>query len=229
MPVSTCPSCGASGDGRYCSQCGTSLGGAAPSRQRRAWIAASGLLLVSVLVVLWALARRPAAVTPAAPARASAPAAAPPDLSRMTPRERFDRLYRRVLGAAETGDTATAARFAPMAFTAYGQLDSADADARYQAAVLHLHVQGDTASALRLADTVLAANSHHLLGHLIRAMAARLVGDQLLLERAEAGLLKSWDAEMKAARPEYAAHRGMLEQFHAAASAAPAGPKRPTG
>ena len=58
----------------------------------------------------------------------------------MTPRERFDRLFNRIMEAGQQGDTAQVARFTPMALGAYAQLDTFDADARYHAAVLHLQV-----------------------------------------------------------------------------------------
>ena len=135
----------------------------------------------------------------------------------MSPRERFDRLYRRVLGAAESGDTATVARFAPMVFAAYSQLDTVDADARYHAAVLQLHVAGDTAAALRLADSILAVSPHHLFGFLIRGTAAKLAGNPRLLREAQLDFTAAWDRELKAGRPEYRDHRAMLDQFRAAA------------
>ncbi|HTL06076.1 MAG TPA: hypothetical protein VL241_10040 [Gemmatimonadales bacterium] len=176
------------------------------------------MVLVLVILGLVVLRQPPApAAAAAAPAGQSAEGT-PPDLSSMTPRERFDRLYKRVMGAAESGDSVTVARFAPMVFAAYQQLDTVDADARYHAAVLALHVRGDTAAALRLADTVLAANPSHLFGFLIRGMAAQLSGDQRLLARARAGFLGAWDAEMKAERPEYRDHQAMLEQFRGAAA-----------
>lgn len=131
----------------------------------------------------------------------------------MSPRERFDRLYNRVMRAAEQGDSGTVARFSPMAFLAYGQLDTVDADARYHAAVLRLHVQGDTGAALRLADTIQMSNPRHLFAFLVRGTAARLIGNDRLLGRANADYLAAWDPEMQAGRPEYRDHQAMLEQF----------------
>jgi len=213
-----CPACGVPGTGRFCASCGTRLGGtAAPdSRERRAWRAAGALAVLVLGVLGFTLARQQRTAGVAAPPPSAQPSENPPDLSTMSPRERFDRLYKRVMGAAESGDSVTVGRFAPMVFQAYQQLDTVDADARYHAAVLQLHVRGDTAAALRLADTVLATNPHHLFGHLIRGMAARLSGDQALLARAQAGFLAAWDREMKAGRPEYRDHQAMLEQFRGA-------------
>ena len=42
----------------------------------------------------------------------------------MTPRERFDRLFNRIMQAAERGDSAQVERFTPMALGAYHQLDT---------------------------------------------------------------------------------------------------------
>ena len=185
------------------------------------WWAAGGFAVLALVALVWTARRERASApppeAPAAPLASGPGEGAPPDLSTMTPTERFDRLYRRVMRAAESGDSATTARFAPMALLAYAQLDTADAEARYRAAVLQLHVRGDTAAALRLADTVLAANPRHLFGFLIRGTVARLAGDPRMLARAYDGFLAGWEAEIKAARPEYAAHRAMLDQFHAAA------------
>ena len=219
MTGRSCPACGVPGAGRFCANCGAPLGGVAPdARERRAWRAAAGFsVLVLVILAFTVLRERSGAAAAAAPVAAQPTEGTPPDLSTMTPRERFDRLYKRVMGAAESGDTVTVARFAPMVFAAYQQLDSVDADARYHAAVLQLHVRGDTAAALRLADTVLAVNPRHLFGFLIRGMAARLAGDDRLLARAQAGFLAAWDSEMKAGRPEYRDHQAMLEQFRGGA------------
>src|SRR2546423_1717293 len=49
-----------------------------------------------------------------------------PDISQMSPRERFDRLFNRIMQAAQQGDSAQVQRFTPMALGAYAQLDSVD-------------------------------------------------------------------------------------------------------
>ena len=131
----------------------------------------------------------------------------------MSPRERFDRLYNRVMTAAETGNAAEVSRFSPMAFAAYGQLDSADADARYHAAVLHLHVASDTAAALRLADSIAIDAPGHLFAILIRGTTARQSGDARLLARSQREFLAAWAGEMQKDRSEYRDHRTILDQF----------------
>jgi len=136
----------------------------------------------------------------------------PPDISQMTPEERFNRLYDRVIGAAEQGDTATALRFSPMALMAYQQLDRITTDARYHAAMVHV-TRGETKEAEALADTILAQDPGHLFGYMIRGDVARAQHQTTRLRQAEAGFLKHYEAELKAARPEYQEHRTIVENF----------------
>jgi hypothetical protein len=140
---------------------------------------------------------------------ASGPA---PDISQMTPRERFDRLFNRIMQAADQGDTVQIERFLPMALGAYGQLDSIDVDARYHAAVLHLQ-EGDATGALALADTILKTVPTHLFGFMVRGDAASLERNSTALKRARADFLAHYDAEMKANRVEYLEHEPVIQEF----------------
>ena len=142
----------------------------------------------------------------------SVPAGPAPDISRMTPRERFDRLFNRIMQAADQGDSAQVERFLPMALGAYGQLDSADVDAQYHAAVLHLQA-GDAPGALALADTILATVPTHLFGYIVRGDASRLQRDAPAQRRAQADFLAHYAAEMKAKRVEYVEHEPAIEAF----------------
>jgi hypothetical protein len=139
-------------------------------------------------------------------------AGTPPDISSMSPRERFNRLYNRVMTAAQSGDEETVGRFTPMALTAYAQLDSVDADARYHVALLEVHT-GDVAGPKALADTILAQQPGHLFGYIIHGMVARWEKDDKALVRAYAGFLAHYDAEIKAGRQEYAEHSRSLDEF----------------
>jgi len=143
----------------------------------------------------------------------------PPDLSTMTPRERFNRLYNRIMRGAEAGDQATVSRFTPMALMAYAQLDTVDADARFHAALLRVHT-GDAAAARALGDTVLQQTPGHLFGYVILGTVARWQKDDAALRRAYTGFLQHYDAEMKAGRVEYGEHSTSLDDFRKAALAA---------
>jgi hypothetical protein len=228
----TCAGCRAdlAPQARFCHRCGRPAAGRAaweaaglPPRERTAWLVA-GLLCVALLGAIVLKVVRSAGPA-AAPEMANAgavsaqesptqalPSGAAPDISQMTPRERFDRLFNRIMQAAEQGDTAQVARFTPMALGAYTQLDSIDADARYHAAVLRLQV-GDFAGANALADTILTRSPGHLFGYLIRGTAAGFQGDSAGARRAAREFLAHYDAEQRSGRVEYREHEAAIEDF----------------
>jgi hypothetical protein len=232
MPTTFCGVCGGAVSGNYCARCGARASrSSVQSRERVAWLATGALSLLALLVLLIPARRKsdPAGAAPAGVAEAGNPTS-PPDLGSMSLRERFDRLYNRVMQAAEAGkNSAEVARFSPMAFAAYSQLDSVDADARYHAAVLHLHVASDPGAALRLADSIAQGAPRHLFAILIRGTAARQSGNGTLLARSEREFLEAWESEMRENRAEYLDHRNILNEFHEAALRArsSAGARRP--
>ncbi|HEY0351022.1 MAG TPA: zinc ribbon domain-containing protein [Gemmatimonadales bacterium] len=211
---------------RFCHRCGRPATGAGGSNQDRservAWTLAGVLCVLLVGGIVYKVAR--SATQPAAPNMANAgaaggdrPGAGPaPDISALTPQERFDRLFNRIMQAAERGDSAEVERFTPMALGAYQQLDARDADARYHAAVLHLQI-GDFAPALALADSILAESPGHLFGYLIRGTVARLQNDSAARTRAERDFLAHYKAETAAKRVEYLEHQPVLDEFRSEA------------
>ena len=220
----SCAGCGAplSAGAVFCPGCGLPTGTAATpvvSRDRTPWLIAGGALaaLLAVLLVMVARSSKSAAIQPE-PGAIEQPQGdgAPPDISNMSPRERFNRLYNRVMTAAQSGDEATVTRFTPMALMAYAQLDSVDADARYHAALLKVHT-GEVDGTRALADTILARDPGHLFGYVVRGTVARFRKDEKELTRAYAGFLKRYDQEIKLARPEYNEHQTSLDDFRKAA------------
>jgi hypothetical protein len=216
-----CGHCGASvvAGARYCHRCGRPVGAtAARSSDRVPWLIAAAVVVLLVGGIVARVQRgTPAPVVPdMANPGAGAPGLQPsgpaPDISRMSPRERFDRLFNRVVAAAERADTTEVLRFAPMALGAYEQLDTKDADARYHAAVLMIETgQLDEASAL--ADTILAAAPDHLFGFLVRANVADRRNDRAAGRRAREAFARRYDAELASRKPEYEEHRTALEAF----------------
>jgi len=214
---------------KFCPACGAPASGVAAvmrgSGDRTPWIIAAvavvGLLAALLIMVSRSSSGRPQNAGAASTASAPLGAGGMPDLSAMTPRERFDRLYNRVMRAAEGGDPSTVTNFGPMALQAYDMLDEADrdADARYHAAMIYLHT-GGAAQAAALADTIQAQVPSHLFGYVIRGTAAKLSNDQAALSRAYRDYLKSYDAEMNAGRTEYGEHPAILEMFREEALAA---------
>jgi hypothetical protein len=211
-----CRACGASllPESRYCHRCGRALSGGGPS-ERTPWIIAWSLVAIAVTVITWSVLKRDGTAAAAPP---PPQADTPPDISQMSPRERFLRLHDRVLGAAERGDSATVIRFAPMAIQAYAMLDAYDDDLRFHAGLIHLQV-GETAAAIALADTIQAGSPGHLLAQILRADAAKQAGDPRAYDRSRRAFLADFDREIASGRPEYTEHRNVLDDFRTRAEA----------
>ena len=126
----------------------------------------------------------------------------------MSPEERANRLFDRVMMLAEAGKTDSVRFFLPMALGAYSQLPALDTDARYHLGLLHL-AGGNVAAALAQADTIQRSVPTHLFAYILRAHA----GDR----RAYADFLRHEPAELARNRPEYAEHRNALTAFKAEA------------
>ncbi|HEX7337679.1 MAG TPA: hypothetical protein VF252_10765 [Gemmatimonadales bacterium] len=159
-----------------------------------------------------------AASGPVAPDMANAgssaglPGGPAPDISQMSPQERFDRLFNRVMQAAGRGDSIEVQRFTPMALGAYGQLDSVNPDARYHAAVLRMQT-GDLSGARALADTILAESPGHLFGYVVRGSAAQIQNDKRALAQAQRDFLAHYAEGLRGNRVEYLEHKPALDEF----------------
>jgi Double zinc ribbon len=215
---------------RFCHRCGRPVAAAGRAgSERRAWIVAGILCVVLVGGIVYRVSS--SALQPKAPDMANAGvesglpqgATRAPDISGMSPRERFDRLFNRIMQAAEAGDSIQVQQFTPMALGAYQQLGSRDADARYHAAVLYLQV-GDLAPARALADTILAVSPGHLFGYVVQGTVAQIAGDSAGLNRARLRFLEHYPAEMRSNRTEYQDHRPVLEEFRREAERAATSP-----
>ncbi|TFG51227.1 MAG: hypothetical protein E4H38_02035 [Gemmatimonadales bacterium] len=212
-----CRACGVSllAESRYCHRCGRAISGGGPS-ERAPWIIAWSLVAIAVTVITWSVLKRDGAAAAAPPPPPQA--GTPPDISQMSPRERFLRLHDRVLGAAERGDSATVTRFAPLALQAYGMLDAYDDDLRFHAGLIHLRL-GETAAATALADTIQAGSPGHLLAEILRAEAAEQAGNRKGFDRSRRAFLDHFDREVASGRPEYTEHRRVLDEFRTRAEA----------
>ncbi len=214
---------------RYCHLCGAESGrGVGARKERFAWVVAGLVALLSVAAVAYSVGKGNVP-TPQIPAMANAgssggsaiaPATRAPDISNLTPRQRFDRLFERVMRAAEARSADTVMMFAPMALDAYGLLAAAevDADARYHAAMIHT-VVGEFARAKAKADSILAGQPDHLFGYLIRGEVAEYENDSAALATNYANFLRAYDAEMAANRVEYLDHQAVITDFRNRAQA----------
>jgi hypothetical protein len=183
---------------------------------------AATIIVVSLSIIIYGVVAKshaPAAVPDMANpgAGGAQTGASPPDISQMTPTERFIRLNDRITTALESGDSATALRFLPMALTAYTMLDSVDVDARYHAATLQI-AAGQPAAALALADSIQATAPDNLLGWIVRTSAALAKGDRAGVIRGRKGFLAAYETQIKLDRSEYREHRAVLEAFRQTAA-----------
>jgi len=128
-----------------------------------------------------------------------------PDISSMSPEERADRLFNRVMRLSSEGKTDSAAFFGPMALGALEALVPLDAHRRYDVGLVSL-VTGDVASAKAQGDTILAQQSTHLLGLALAARAADARGDAVASRSFRRRLLAAEPAEKARNLPEYTAH-----------------------
>lgn len=231
-----CARCGGAlgANARFCPQCGATVGAAAAGagkNERLVWFAAGGLVVALVGGAAMWMSKGNAAPAGGATSEAEAPFAsgsggggnpAAIDISSMTPRERFDKLFDRIMRAAESGDANTVTQFAPMAVQAYGLLDSVDADARYHLALIQLHT-GDVPGAKAQGDSILKTQPGHLFGYIIKGTIARFEKDDKSLTKAYADYLSHLDKETAAKRPEYESHARALDDFTKQAKAAKGG------
>jgi tetratricopeptide (TPR) repeat protein len=236
-----CPQCGVAIDAqcrecqnplpagaRFCNQCGVSVSAqAAPARSRQPalpWAVAG--VAVAVLAAMTILPRISGDEADAAPIaqQAAAPAGDPSavDLASMTPRERADRLFNRVMQGMSSGDTTQLGFFAGMAIQAYGMVPERDADLHYHLGELY-RLTGDAGSARAQADTILAADPQHLFGLYGAARAEELRGDAGAAKGLFQRFLDAYPAQVARNLPEYQEHSQGMPAMRAAAQQAVGG------
>jgi hypothetical protein len=227
-----CSDCGAklNEGARFCHICGASLYGraaAGPSARAAAPAAASParrwlvpLLALAGVVVLSVvqLASRDAQPADVAGTPLGGSMGRAPDISSMSPEERADRLFNRVMLASIEGKTDSVAFFAPMAIGAIEALAPLDAHRRYDLGLIAL-ATGDATRAAAQADTMLAARATHLLGLVLAARAADARGDRSGAADFRRRLLAAEPAERARALPEYTDHDADLREGLAASRA----------
>jgi hypothetical protein len=129
-----------------------------------------------------------------------------PDISSLSPQERADRLYNRVMLLASQGKVDSVQFFAPMALQAYLLLSPLNADQRYDMGRI-----GEVAGAIPLAkaqaDSILRENPNHLLGLILEARLATLAGDSTQLHSYERRLIAAEKSELAKKREEYLRHQ----------------------
>ena len=228
----TCGSCAAplTAGARFCHRCGTPAGTSAGSRtpgigNAMPWVV-TGIALVALiaLVVGQRFGARPTGTTDVldganaqgtttisaedAPPAGTMPRA--PDISQLTPAQRAERLYDRIMREAEAGKTENVRAFLPMAVAAYEMIAPLTLDQRYDLGRIG-EVGGDTTLVRAQADTILRERPTHLLGLVLGAKAARMVGNEPHARQFDARLLSVEPRERSAGLPEYLLHRNDID------------------
>lgn len=220
-----CAGCGSaliSGAG-FCHRCGVPVGASlarsrpvpgarAPVNSVVPWVV-GGLAVVAMIVLVAAQSSSSSSDTENAtvPLSSAAGMARGLDLSTMSPRERADRLFNRVMSYYERGVTDSVGFFADMGIRAYQMLPSLDADARYDMGRI-AEVAGDAALARAQSDTILRESPTHLLGLTLGARAARLAKDDRTARTYDRRLIAAEPAERRKQLPEYERHAADIEE-----------------
>lgn len=124
----------------------------------------------------------------------------------MSPSERADRLYDRVMRLHEEGKDDSVRFFSPMVLQAYQMLGPLDADQHYDLGRI-AEVVGMSDLARAEADTILKSQPTHLLGLTLAARVAAPDKARDFYKR----LLAAEPAERKKALPEYDRHKDDID------------------
>lgn len=217
-----CSACGESisPGAKFCSRCGAPAGPASPAgrasrRDNSALLpwAVTAVAFVALIALLAGQGFKPrrgdaaGALPPSGTAfdPAQTPVRASTDISRLSPEERADRLFNRVMQLSAEGKTDSVRFFAPMAIGAYQMIGPLNADQRYDIGRI-AEVSGALPLARAQADSILREQPSHLLGLVLAARVATLERNGPALRQAESRLLAAERAELARALPEYQRH-----------------------
>ncbi len=218
-----CPKCNnaLTPGAQFCHHCGTSLtsgGNASPNRMP--WIMTGIALVVVIALVLFQASRSATDNGPADSAQTGPMGGAAPmgaggmptnaDIAAMSPQERADRLFNRVMVYASEGKADSAAIFAPMALQSYDMLGPLDVHGRYDVGLVAI-VASQLTRAKAEADTILKKNPNDLLGLTLAMRVAE--ASQNTAARNDYGrrLIAAEPAERKTTRDDYTAHANDID------------------
>ena len=127
----------------------------------------------------------------------------------MTPEERADRLFDRIMTAYEQGDSEYVQNMAPMALAAYDMLPTLDPLRRFDLGRI-AEVTGSLQVAGAHADTLLQQHPQHLLGLILASRVADLENDEPRRAAFASRLLEAAPAELEQGRSEYSVHANTI-------------------
>ncbi|HEY8794677.1 MAG TPA: zinc ribbon domain-containing protein [Gemmatimonadaceae bacterium] len=209
---------------KFCHRCGNAAGAAGGPRADASsatlpW-AIAGIALVCLIALLAGQRFRSTPPVSAAQAQgappggdaeggpaadADAPGVRAPDISSMSPRERADRLFDRIMRLDTEGKKDSVQFFAPMAISAYQMIPNPDADARFDMGRI-AEVAGALPAAKSEADSILAKQPTHLLGLVLAMQVARASGDAAGAAAYRVRLHSAQKSELAKKLPEYDRH-----------------------
>ena len=131
----------------------------------------------------------------------------------MSPEERAQRLFDRVMRLSEENKVDSVQFFMPMALGAYQQLPALSLDAHFDIGMLQL-AGGNATGALAQADSIHRAVPTHLFAAVLRARAFETRNDAANTRQAFQEFLRNERAERARRRPEYDEHQRVLDEFH---------------
>ena len=208
-----CSDCGTklNANAQFCHNCGSPIHGrssrasSTPSSNALRWGVPAIAIVALVVLSVIRLGSRGGGADSAERVPFGTGAVQAPDISSMSPEERADRLFNRVMRLSSEGKADSAAFFGPMALGALEALAPLNAHRRYDMGVVAL-VSGDVSRAAAQGDTILAQRPTHLLGLALAARAADARGDAAASRNFRRRLLAAESAEKVSALPEYADH-----------------------
>jgi len=133
-----------------------------------------------------------------------------PDISQLSPQERADRLFNRVMLLNSQGKTDSVLFFAPMAISAYQMLSPMNSDQRYDLGRI-AEVAGALPLARAQADTILLENPKHLLGLILASRIASLDKRTADQKGFDSRLVSAYQAESARKLPEYDRHEDDID------------------
>jgi hypothetical protein len=127
------------------------------------------------------------------------------DLASMSPEEKADRLFNRVMSYASEGKGDSAAIFAPMAIQSFEMLAPLNVHQHYDLGLV-ASVSGDLARAKVEADAILKKNANDLLGLTLAIRVAEASENRTARGDYEKRLIAAEPAERRTTRTEYRDH-----------------------
>ncbi len=209
-----CSECGTQflPDAAFCHSCGAPVGGRATGSPAVSGVSPAlkwgvpAAAIVALLVLTIARPGPPAATTTSTtPGPVAGAFAGAPDISSMSPTERADRLFNRVMQYWSEGKTDSATFFAPMALAAFEGISPLTAHVRYDLGLVAL-VAGDIGKAAAQSDTILLERPNHLLGLALAIRVADARSDSVAARGFRDRLVRFEGTERAAGLQEYVDH-----------------------